>query len=74
MEFHLEPKNKAKADGRLGFCLSCGHKLTLCGLPFSAEIECRKCFTVNVYSSSQQPVGVRLAAANLVVAAKMTHK
>jgi len=42
-----------------GRCLSCGQRLTLCGVPFTADIMCAKCLTVNVYESSLKPVRVR---------------
>jgi hypothetical protein len=42
-----------------GLCLGCGGKLTFCGVPFTADILCRKCNTINVYKDSQQPVSKR---------------
>ncbi len=42
----------------LGLCLRCGYELTYCGEPFSLEIRCDKCGTVNIYKDSQQPIGV----------------
>jgi ribosomal protein L37AE/L43A len=43
----------------IGRCLRCGHRLTLCGIPFTAEIQCDKCLSVNTYSESRQPVSAR---------------
>jgi hypothetical protein len=43
----------------VGKCLRCGSRLTLCGRPFSAEIPCVKCFCINIYVASRQPVAVR---------------
>jgi hypothetical protein len=36
-------------------CIHCGQHLATCGQPFSAEIQCRQCGAVNVYSNSNQP-------------------
>ncbi len=38
-----------------GLCASCGHKITLCGRPFTADIECCKCHVINHFRTSQQP-------------------
>jgi hypothetical protein len=43
----------------VGLCLKCCSRLTLCGKPFSADIRCSKCFIINVFRDSQQPVAVR---------------
>jgi hypothetical protein len=45
----------------IGMCLGCGRRLTLCGKPFTADIECHKCGVINSYIDSQQPTlkGVR---------------
>jgi hypothetical protein len=51
-----------KSTGRkksIGLCLNCGHRVTLCGMPFSAEITCNKCLFINVFQDSQQPVACR---------------
>ena len=40
-------------------CLVCGNRLTLCGLPFSLEIRCGKCNTVNIYRHYTQPIETR---------------
>lgn len=42
--------------GCIGLCISCGHRLTLCGKPFTAEILCRNCNKTNVYLESRKPV------------------
>jgi ribosomal protein L40E len=48
---------KAKANpDMIGLCLRCGARLTFCGKPFTAEIQCRSCFSINVYENSWQPV------------------
>jgi hypothetical protein len=49
-----------KPNNPVGMCLGCGHRLTLCGRPFTAEIECPKCFYINSYRDSQQPVAGRV--------------
>jgi predicted RNA-binding Zn-ribbon protein involved in translation (DUF1610 family) len=43
-------------------CLACRKKLSYCGKPFSAEIACPNCGTVNVYRESQRPEGMRAVA------------
>ena len=50
-----DPRSRAFGDP-IGRCLSCGHRLTLCGTAFSARIRCAKCNKINVYQDSQQPV------------------
>lgn len=47
------------AKEMIGFCLRCGHRITLCGLPFTADIKCTKCLYINVFRDSQQPVSGR---------------
>jgi len=42
-----------------GMCLKCGNRITLCGRPFTAEIECNKCHYINSFNNSQQPAGGR---------------
>ncbi len=44
----------------IGNCLKCGTRLTFCGRPFSAEIRCRNCGSLNIFTHSQQPT--RLSA------------
>jgi hypothetical protein len=43
----------------VGLCLNCGRRLTLCGEPFTLEIQCAKCFRINVYIDSIRPVSLR---------------
>jgi len=42
-------------DESIGYCLSCGERVSACGKPFSANIACPGCGAVNVYEESQQP-------------------
>jgi hypothetical protein len=42
-------------SGAIGLCRNCRHRLTFCGIPFSASIRCPKCSAINVYRESQQP-------------------
>jgi hypothetical protein len=44
-----------------GDCLQCGYRLSVCGRPFTADIQCPKCNTVNAYVESYQPVTVKAA-------------
>ena len=41
----------------IGLCAKCGHKMTFCGKPFTAEIPCSKCMFINIFIESKQPVG-----------------
>src|SRR5436190_23704040 len=34
-------------------CLNCGERLTYCGKPFSADIECPKCGSIHRFVNSQ---------------------
>jgi len=63
-------RRKAKSDKSIGMCLSCGHKITLCGRPFSAEITCRKCHVINVFKESQQPIEMRDLDGNVLTASQ----
>jgi len=60
-----ENENKSAYSGSafnsIGYCLSCGARLSKCGLPFTAELKC-KCGAINVYEESQQPKGLKDAA------------
>jgi hypothetical protein len=47
----------------IGYCLGCGRRLTLCGRPFTAVVDCRHCGASNVYRDSQQPVALRYGTA-----------
>ncbi len=49
-------RGRVCADKAVGLCLSCSHRITLCGKPFTADIECSKCHTINNFRDSQQPV------------------
>jgi hypothetical protein len=44
----------ATSFNSVGYCLSCGARLSKCGLPFTAELRCR-CGAINIYEESQQP-------------------
>lgn len=48
-----------RIGANIGHCLGCGAELTYCGIAFSAEIECRKCRSVNIYTESKQPSELR---------------
>lgn len=39
-----------------GLCLGCGHKLTLCGVPFTADVKCINCNKINHFVQSKQPI------------------
>lgn len=41
----------------IGLCINCGHRVTFCGKPFTAQIPCGKCLFINKFENSQQPVG-----------------
>lgn len=43
----------------IGYCLNCGKRLTLCGVPFSGEFQCKPCGAVNIYEDSQQPIRLK---------------
>lgn len=45
-------------DGDVGLCLGCGHRLTLCGAPFTADVVCCKCNKLNKFVESKQPVSI----------------
>lgn len=49
-------QERVSADPAVGLCLSCSHRITLCGKPFTADIECPKCHTINKFNESQQPI------------------
>ena len=49
-------RERVSADPAVGLCLCCSHRITLCGKPFTADIECSKCHTINNFRDSQQPV------------------
>jgi hypothetical protein len=43
----------------IGMCLNCGRRITLCGKPFTADIQCSKCLYINAFVDSQQPISGR---------------
>ena len=45
----------------VGYCISCGAKVSDCGKPFTDEIPCPKCGVINVYVESQQPTALKKA-------------
>lgn len=51
-------RRRAWKRAGIGNCLTCGARLTYCGLPFSADIACRLCLSVNRYLHSQQPIAI----------------
>ena len=40
-------------------CLKCGSRLSFCGMPFTADLECPKCGAINAYEASFQPVRLK---------------
>ena len=54
----FEAINGTISDPDVGVCLSCGHRLTLCGAPFTADVVCCKCNKMNSFVESKQPVSV----------------
>jgi len=54
-------RNPELTDTRVGMCLGCGRRLTLCGARFTADIKCPNCMYINVFLDSQQPIGIRVA-------------
>lgn len=45
-------------DEDVGLCISCGNRITLCGIGFTADIECCKCRSINRFVNSKQPVSI----------------
>lgn len=45
-----------RRDGDVGLCIACGHRITLCGIGFTADIECSNCHVINMFRESKQPV------------------
>jgi len=56
--------NRSILDQDVGLCSFCGHKITLCGIPFTADIECNKCHTINHFMNSKLPVQVATVDSN----------
>jgi hypothetical protein len=52
-------KNRHVYDSAVGLCKNCGHRISLCGRQFTADIECCKCNYINEFRNSQQPISVR---------------
>lgn len=50
------PNCGRKPDHAIGLCVNCGHRVTLCGKPFTADVECANCRVINHFRNSQQPV------------------
>jgi hypothetical protein len=45
-------------DPDAGMCLNCGRKLTLCWIPFTLDVVCNKCNSINHFYNSKRPVRV----------------
>lgn len=45
-----------RRDEDVGLCIACGHRITLCGIGFTADIECHNCHAINMFRESKQPV------------------
>jgi hypothetical protein len=54
--------SKKKRMESIGYCISCKSQLSVCGVPFTAELGCPKCGAVNIYENSQQPKYLKGAA------------
>lgn len=57
--------NCANRDAAVGMCANCGHRISVCGRTFTADIECNKCKYINEFRCSQQPVSVRQMNSNV---------
>jgi hypothetical protein len=53
------PRAGLRKRDMIGLCLRCGHRLTYCGKPFTAEMPCVKCLGINIYAESWQPQRLR---------------
>jgi hypothetical protein len=49
-------KSHSDIDSNTGLCILCRHKMTLFGIPFTAEITCSKRKTINHFIDFNQPV------------------
>lgn len=58
-EVRKKRRSSRPSADMVGLCLGCGHKLSVCGLPFTADLECDNCHAVNSYRHSRQPVDFR---------------
>jgi len=61
----ISVNDRVSPRSSIGLCISCGHRVTLCGRPFSAEIACGNCKKINVFIDSQQPVAIRDVASDV---------
>ena len=61
MTVYAREKHPASHDktAHIGYCLGCAARLTFCGQPFTADIECPNCGAVNVYTHSFTPNKVK---------------
>lgn len=50
----------ASRSDYIGMCLSCNRRLTYCGKPFTAQIVCRNCLSINVYEQSLKPARLEI--------------
>ena len=55
----IKTQKYAHMDTWQGFCLNCRAKLSFCGKPFTADLECPTCGAVNGYENSFQPVRLK---------------
>jgi hypothetical protein len=50
---HVKAKNAISPlavkndDTAIGLCINCGHRVTLCGIPFTADVQCANCLVIN---------------------------
>lgn len=51
----IDAHKTRKQSDNLGYCLNCGQRLTHCGLPFTLDVTCNHCNSVNVYIDSVKP-------------------
>lgn len=52
------PQIRQAPQSPVGNCINCGYRLTYCGKPFTADVECSKCHVINHFRNSQQPIHV----------------
>lgn len=62
-----KPKTPRNKSDMVGMCLKCSSRLSLCGAPFTADLECPKCGAVNGYEDSFQPVRLKDSVENFDV-------
>ena len=51
----LSAQTRGNEHPNEGRCLNCGVRITYCGAPFTLEVTCQGCGTVNVYEDSKKP-------------------